>query len=300
MITHLDKLLRELFKQIPGLDEAHVRFQPPDDDWRNYLATLAPGNALNVYLADLREHRKLRTNEKTSEVKNGIILETLAPYRLDCHYLISAWSSVGHTPALEPTLDEHELLQQVIGLLWNNEPLIPRQVYKNPPLPANFPAIAADAELPLCILPVEGFGKLAEFWSGMGPGARWKPVVYLIATIPIELFAVSESFMVTTKLVEYRQVDVPEPDVILIQIGGFVLDATVDPPKPIPDTWVQLEKPDGTAIRSTHTDQKGRFTFDNLQAGEYRLQWRAMGRLVMPPRKIQVPSESGEYDLRFE
>ena len=48
---------------IDGLtDGTPVRFQPPDEDWRNHIDDLT-GNALNLYLADLRETRKLGSNQ---------------------------------------------------------------------------------------------------------------------------------------------------------------------------------------------------------------------------------------------
>src|SRR5215468_776554 len=123
MLDHLDNLLRHLFMtQIPVLsDEAQVRFQPPDEDWRSYVSTNLTGNALNIYLAELRENRKLRSNERVQDVTNGMVSETPAPRRVDCHYLITAWSPAPVTPAVEPTVDEHALLYAVTGVLANNE-----------------------------------------------------------------------------------------------------------------------------------------------------------------------------------
>jgi hypothetical protein len=65
MINHLDNLLRDLFlQQIADLtNEAQVRFQPLDENWLTYVTNLQH-NALNVYLADLRENRKLRSNAR--------------------------------------------------------------------------------------------------------------------------------------------------------------------------------------------------------------------------------------------
>jgi len=52
-------------------------------------------------------------------------------------------------------------------------------------LPAGFPWVLADAALAMTVLPGEGFLKLAEFWGTMGVGYRWKPAVYLVATLPV-------------------------------------------------------------------------------------------------------------------
>src|SRR2546423_1895501 len=111
MIDHLDNLLRQLFiAQIDEINaEAQVRFQPPDDDWRTFVGQQTT-NVLNVYLFDLRENRKLRSNERIREIENGIVREVPAPRRVDCHYLITAWSPATVTPAIEPTVDEHALI----------------------------------------------------------------------------------------------------------------------------------------------------------------------------------------------
>jgi hypothetical protein len=168
MIHHLDNLLRHLFlAQIAELASAdQVGFQPPDEEWRGHVANLE-GNALDIYLADLRENRQLRSNERVRAVHNGMVSETPAPRRVDCHYLITAWIPAEVTSAVEPTLDEHALLAAVTGVLMQNESLVPREVYASDPLPPTFPPEVAEAELPTVVLPVEGFAKLAEFWGTM-------------------------------------------------------------------------------------------------------------------------------------
>ena len=72
MINHLDNLLRYLFMtEVEGLVpppaapgpppgpviEDQIGFQPPDEVWRTHVSGLGTKNALNVYLADLRENR---------------------------------------------------------------------------------------------------------------------------------------------------------------------------------------------------------------------------------------------------
>src|SRR5262245_56010696 len=112
MFDQVDVTLRHLLiTSVPGItSDAQVRFQPPDEDWRAYVKTLTvggnPANALNVYLVDLRENRRLRSNEKERAYLNGDVVESVSPRRVDCHYLISAWSPADPTPAIEPTLDE--------------------------------------------------------------------------------------------------------------------------------------------------------------------------------------------------
>ena len=308
MLDHLDNILRDLLLgQVAGLsDEAQVRFQPPDVSWRDYMTNLSvdgqPANALNVYLVDLRENRKLRSNQRVSSVENGQVLNEPASARVDCQYLISAWSPALVTPAVEPTLDEHELLYQALGALINAAPLNPSRIYPPGSLAlAAVPELIRNADLPTQVAPVEGFPKLAEFWGTMGADHRWRPVVYLIVTLPVVLQREFAGPMVTTRITEYRQTGVPETAEVWIQIGGHVLDATVAPPVPLGEAWVRLEQTDGTPVQTTTTNDLGRFTFLGVRPGTYQLNWRAQGQPVpAAPRVIDVPSFSGEYDLRFE
>jgi hypothetical protein len=75
----------------------------------------------------------------------------------------------------------------------------------------------------VAVLPVEGFNKLAEFWSGMGTGSLWKPAVYLIVTVPVALVRENSGFMVTTTLTDHRITNEPGTAEVLAQIGGQVL-----------------------------------------------------------------------------
>jgi hypothetical protein len=308
MITHLNNLLRHLLlSQIDELTaEAQVRFQPPDDDWRTFVGNL-PQTALNLYLVDLRENRKLRSNARVRSTENGQVSEQPAPMRLDCHYLITAWSPAQATDALEPTMDEHALLYEVIAVLNHNAPLNPSRIY-----PAGSAALDAvdplirEADLPTEILPVEGFPKLAEFWGTMGSNHRWKAPVYMVVTVPVAQHTRIAGPMVTTRITEYRHAGQAETAETWIQIGGRVLDATnldpeTDEPTPVPGAWVRLETPAGEPLQTTETNGTGQFTFSGLQAGNYQLNWRAEGfPLPANPEPIEVPSPTGGYDLSFE
>jgi Pvc16 N-terminal domain/Carboxypeptidase regulatory-like domain len=221
MIDHLDNLIRHLLIAEVGVTEAQVRFEPPDDNWRTYVSTLT-GNALNIYLFDLREHRKLRSNERIREIENGVVTEHPAPRRMDCHYLITAWSPATVAPSIEPTVDEHALIYRVASVLTNSEPLIPRRVYDPFPLPNTFPDVIADAELPTTLLPAEGFPKYGEFWGTMGANHRWRPAVYFIVTLPLILRKEVSGPTVTTRIAEYRFSERAEIAEVMIEIGGEV------------------------------------------------------------------------------
>jgi Pvc16 N-terminal domain/Carboxypeptidase regulatory-like domain len=296
LIDHLDNLLRHLFVsrlgEITGDDQ--VGFQPPDQDWRNHVGTLS-GTALNVYLVGLAENRKLRSNERVREYGNGTVHEVPAPRRLDCHYLITAWSPIAASPLVEPALDEHALLYQVAAVFTNAEPLVPRRVYAPDPLPGTFPEAIADAELPTVVLASEGLPPMSDFWSTVD--WRWKPAVNLTVTLPVLYERKVAGPMVTTRITEYRQSGAPETAEVWIQIGGHVRTGT--PPQPVAGAWVRLETdPAGLPLQTTETDADGRFTFTQLAAGPYALRIRARG-FAEATRNIQVPSAAGGYDVEI-
>ena len=292
MIAHLDNLLRHLFvdqiAEITGDDQ--VGFQPPDQDWRNHVGTLS-GIALNVYLVALMENRKLRSNEREREYRDGGVYDTRAPRRLDCHYLITAWSPVTPSPLVEPVLDEHALLYQVTAVLANAEPMVPRRIYAPSPLPAGFPAAIADAELPSVLLTAEGLPQMTDFWSTVD--WRWKPAVNLTVTLPVIYEQQLSGPVVTTRITEYRQSGRPETAEVWIQIGGHLRTGT--PAQPVAGAWVRLETPGSLPLQTTETDADGRFTFAGLAAGPYVLRIRAQG-FAEATRNIQVPSAAGGYD----
>jgi len=230
MIDLLDNLLRQILVSGigGGFTSGQIGFQAPNADWRTVVNGINvggnPANSLNVYLVDLRENRKLRSNERIRTAVNGLVTEDPAPARLDCHYLISAWSPV--LPGggiLEPTLDEHALLYQVTRVLVQNGPLNPSRVYSSGSPQLNVWQDFQNADLPVAVLPVEGFHKLAEFWGGMGTGSLWKPAVYLIVTVPVALVREESGFMVTTTLTDHRITNELGTAEVLAQIGGQVL-----------------------------------------------------------------------------
>ncbi|HEY8550339.1 MAG TPA: Pvc16 family protein [Vicinamibacterales bacterium] len=291
MIAHVDNMLRHLFiDRIAGITSAdQVGFQPPDQDWRNHVGTLS-GTALNVYLVALAENRKLRSNERDREFRDGHAYDRRAPRRLDCHYLITAWSPVAPSALTEPSLDEHALLYETAAVLSNAEPLIPRRIYAPSPLPATFPAAIADVELPSVVLASDGLPQMSDFWSTVE--WRWKPAVHLTVTLPLVYDQQIEGPMVTTRITEYRQTGRPETAQVWVQIGGHV--RTGAPPQPIAGAFVQLETAANAALQATDTDTNGRFTFADLVPGAYVLRIRARG-VGEVTRNIQVPSDGG-YD----
>jgi hypothetical protein len=305
MLNLLDVLLRDVLLGggITGLTQPQqVRFQPPDATLRNDVVNLALP-ALCVYLVDLRENRRLRSNERIPAFTNGDMAADPAPPRVDCHFLISAWSAVQPNPGVEPLLEEHLLLYQAAAVLMQAGEIGPGQNY----LPGSAKRLAwplpfRNDVFPTAVLPSEGFNKLSEFWTTMGQNSPWKPVVYSVVTVPVALLREIMGPMVTTTISDHRILDpdvVSEAGDVWLQIGGHVLDVA-NPllPVPLARAWVLLEDPAGQVLRQTTTDSNGRFIFTRLRQTSYRLRAGVTGRGTQN-RLVDVPSPSGEYDLQF-
>jgi hypothetical protein len=303
MIDQVSELLRHLFvNEVPdllvngstvGVSADQVRFEPPDDDFaalRNNITVTTTGAAvkapvLNAYLIDLRENRKLRSNERMRTYTNGMAFDEPAPARVECHYLITAW--VPGTPAInvEPVLDEQRLLYQVLVALFQNTPLNPSRL--TPPLTGLDPLIQ-DADLPTTAVPVDGFPKLGEFWGTMEPQARWRPAVYLVITVPVAYRQEISGPLVTTKSTTFGLNGARET---FIQIGGVVTKSGTG----VGRVWLGLEAA-GRNLGVTRSDAQGRFRFDGLIAGSYSLRVRAPGQAekTVP---LTVPSPAGGYEV---
>src|SRR5262249_27703763 len=116
MINFLNETLRQLFltrMQDEVADPSQLSFDFPDDDFRNHVKTHGK-NTLNVCLVDLRENRTLASPAGATAPPSA---SGGAPpqRRVDCHYLISAWSPAARS--VEPAMDEHELLYKAMALL---------------------------------------------------------------------------------------------------------------------------------------------------------------------------------------
>jgi hypothetical protein len=304
MLAQLDRMIRDvLVAQIAAITSlAQIRFQPPDAAFRTDVVNLN-AVALNVYLVELRENRKLRSNERIRTIDDGVVFTEQAPDRMDCLYLISAWSPAQPGGLVEPTIDEHALLYEAAAVLTLQGDLRPSRVYPPAdPALALWPARFRDVTLPVGVLTVEGYAKLADFWASMGSDARWRPVVQLTVTLPIALVREQAGPMVTTMLTRYRMSGLPATDELWMHIGGQVLDMAAPlpngDPSPVAGAWVRLETLTGVLVRRAVTDDAGRFRLDQLRGAQYRLRTGAVG-LGEQTRVVDVPTETGEYDLVF-
>jgi hypothetical protein len=300
MLDGVDHLLRRLLLDEVAVltpvggtpNDDQIGFQPPDKDWRNQLGNVGARPRLNIYLVDLREHVEYRSNEVVRD-DQGRPTGAHPPSWVDGHYLITAWSPA--TSAAGGRLVEHAMLYQVIRVLQARPMLRPSEIFRSRPFPIGYPPGLWDAELPTTVVPDQGFPKLAEFWGAMGTDQIWRPVVYLIVTVPVPSPLPAPGALVTTKVLRLSGEST-------VQIAGRVLAPAVTvggAQVTVPGAWVGLESIVGTLLQSTRSDDAGRYTFDGLLPARYRLRWRALGRAEPTPVDFDVPAPTGNYDLSF-
>ena len=297
MIEALDDLLRKLLMQrLPTLlpTEDHVRFEPPNHTFPPLVGHV-DGHVADVYLIDVRENRRLRSNERYVDPVTR--LWQPAPHRVDCHYVITAWSGATAASGIDPTIEEHKLLSRISKVLLDEGTLSFRRVLSAADLAA-LPPLLQESELPLTVGPGEGFAKLAEFWGTMGAQHPWRPAVYLVATLPL---VAAPSFEAG-----------PPVDAILVDaaaalgaaavtadferelvVGGVVVDTGGHA---VAGARVDLLSPHGVRV-SVRSDPDGQFVLDRLAPGAYRLRGSHPDHPTSVPLTVTVPLPSGPVRL---
>jgi Pvc16 N-terminal domain len=303
MINPLDDLLRDLIQsRIPALAGAtQVGFAPPNADWKAAVVAAAE-ERVNLYLYDLRENTRLRTNDRDRRPRNSGYVETSPSPRLDCTYLVTAWSPVTFTAALDPAREEHALLYKVAAVLMHARPLVAAEVFTKP-IPSLNTLAAVPAELktfplPLSVALPDAVKEPTEFWTTMK--VDWKPALHLTVTIPVTLD--EPEFLapaVTTLTGIYAQAGVALATERVVSVGGRVLQGVgATPVGGAKVTIAGVTPPAVATIRKVAvTGSDGRFVFSPMAAGQYTID--AVWGTKLKTITVEIPSPSGEYDVIF-
>lgn len=308
MIDPLDVLLRDLLQtRVPGfIGGTQVGFAAPNADWKS--AVVAAGEErFNLFLYDLRENTRLRTNERETIHDAGTTRVNRASPRLDCTYLVTAWSPVAVTPFLDASREEHQLLYRALAVLMRFRPLVAADVYARPAPSgvtlAAFTALApplVEQPLPLQVSPPDATRPPSEFWTTMKVESR--PAIHLTVTIPVVLDEPDVEYPAVTSLTTRFQTPGPAGlSETVLAVGGRVLRTTDE--SPVDGAWVQIvgkAPPAVAAVRQrVVTGADGRFIFTRLPRGTYELRAVAsgLGDRTSPP--FDVPLETGTCDVHL-
>ena len=119
---------------------------------------------LNCFLYDIRENREA-SQRRTANGTGGTATERLETLggAIRLSYCITAWSPVPASGAVQPPLEEHRLLGQVLEKLFKH-PLLPRET------PTGTLA-GQEVPLPTTILP-EDMKANRDFWNALGGQLR--------------------------------------------------------------------------------------------------------------------------------
>lgn len=308
MIDPLDGMLRDLLQsRLAGfIGPTQIGFAPPNADWKAAVIAAAE-ERFNFYLYDMRENVQLRTNDLRTTQSAGRVTVNLPSPRLDCTYLVTAWSPVAVTPLFDPAREEHQLLYRALAVLMAFRPLIAADVYASPvPSGMNlttFEAIAGPLTaqpLPLQAAVPDAVKEPAEFWTTMK--VDWRPAIRLTVTIPVVLDQPDEQYPEVTALTSrYAVSGAPTAPDTLLTIGGRVL-STIDD-APIDGVWVQLVGKAPLSIvdvrKRVITGADGKFIFSRLPRGSYELRAAAAGVGDKTFPLFDVPLSAGTYDVRL-
>jgi hypothetical protein len=257
----------------PSLTGVDLSFVTPDQAFTPTQLTL------NFFLHGVHENRVLRDPVPIVEELGGAFVRRTPPLRVDCDYLVTAWSS---QPAASGVEEAHRTLARALMKL-SRFPLIPASYLQNSLVGQPFP-------VQMWVAQSDDSKSLGEFWSALGMPPR--PSFHLMVTIAMDLqLEVAEGPPVTTKQITlHNGIELNAPSESVFGIGGVVRDAVSN--AAIADATVTV---DGRG--STSTDLDGRYRLAGLAAGTYTLQASATG-FTDGSKTITVPAAViNAYDI---
>lgn len=199
MIADLDSTLEALFtRELPAAIVAAtaISFEAPDD---HFTSSGVAFPAIDLFLYDVRENTELRANEWIVErPEQGNLIRHPPPTRIDCSYLVTAWSSTSGPGRAQ---DEHKLLAEVLKVLVRF-PIVPEELLVGE-------LAGADPPLPMTSLTPGRLQSPADLWQALGG----KPRAALNLTVTVAVVPVTEDAgpPVEQRVFELSQ-GVPEPD----------------------------------------------------------------------------------------
>jgi hypothetical protein len=252
------------------LRNAAVSFETPDKNFAPVQPTI------NLFLYEVKENRDLRDPVPITEIVAGQFVRRMPPLRVDCCYLVTAWSA--QTLAAK-VVEEHQLLAQ--ALVWLSRfTTVPDPFLQGSLAGQPFPP-------PTLVAQMDGDKNSGEFWTALGSSPR--PGFHLVVTIAMELGLESpEGPAVVTKEIQLTTDLVVETT---FQIGGTVRDDSTS--SPIADAEVIMVE----LNRAVSTGEDGRFDFVNVGEGNHTLRVSASG-FATKEQPVSVPATVlNEYDV---
>jgi hypothetical protein len=285
MIDDLDEALRQLLiAELPIVsNEVDIAFEPPTRDWSARLSR----PTLNLFMHDLRENNKLRTQQPYLGVSKSGNSATISPnsVRLDVHYMATAWAN-------DPS-DEHRLLTRALMVFYRYQ-VLPEQ-YLSGQLESQ------DYDIWLKIAQYDQRDLRREIWSVLDNVMR--PIVDLTITLAIEPHEEWTVPLVRETSLGFGQFSSQNLSSTADFGGGssftfatndqfYTVSGLVQSGEPLRHLSVQLLE---IAVPVT-IYPSGHYVVQNLRAGDYTL-LVSTGEGEPTMHSITVPSSPSEYDI---
>ena len=246
-LADLDEALRTLLRrelERHGFEGVEIAFDAPATDWSAKLTN----PTVNLFLYDLRENIAQADTTPRDIRVNGSTFTAPPPLRLEVTYSVTAW-----TKAVE---DEHRLLSQVLAILFSHVQIPADLLEGRLAAASQLRAIETEVGRPK--------EEKADFWTSIG--GRYKASIDYAIKLEVESgLSFSRGPDVRTQTVRMNLSDGPRRLMEELQrFGGVVHDPDGNP---VADAWVVM--PD--LGRFATSDRDGRFLFDGVRGGEYRV-----------------------------
>ncbi len=183
MLHDIDRTLATFIQREFPIQGVDVSFAAPDSEFPPSDVTLP---AIDFFLYEVRENLELHSNDRDVELRDGRAYGRRVPPRIDCSYLITAWSS-----APRPVEDEHRLLGEVMKVLLRHRQL-PADVLQGE-LVGQAPPVRAR------VLRDGHLQSLGEFWQAMG--GKPKASLHYTVTVNADIYGETDLGVPTTEQV---------------------------------------------------------------------------------------------------
>lgn len=272
MFHDLDKTIEKILDDSDApaeLKAAQVSFITPD---KNLPLT---GATVDLFLYEVKENRELRDPTPIIEKSGASFVRKEPPLRVDCSYIVTAWSDPNTMGEVKVT-EEHRLLAQ--ALLWLSRfPTIPAAKLHGSLANQLYPP-------PTMVAQMDPNKNAGDFWFALGIPPR--PAFYLVVTITMDLGLQVEGPLVTTRSTEFKPDGLKQED--WVQVGGRILGAG----QGVADALVDILD----AGLRTRSDSEGRYSFVRVPEGAHTIRVVATG-FQPKTQPLDVPSLPAEYDV---
>jgi hypothetical protein len=274
MFHDLDKTIEKILDDdgAPAeLKAAQVSFITPDKNFTPAQATV------NLFLYEVKENRELRDPTPIIEKIGSVFIRKEPPLRVDCCYIVTAWSDPNATGEAR-VAEEHLLLAQ--ALLWLSRfPTIPADKLQGSLANQLYPP-------PTMVAQMDPNKNAGDFWFALGIAPR--PAFYLVVTIAMDLNLTIEGPLVTTRSTNI-ETGLGTDEEQWVQIGGRVATAGG---AGIADALVDVLDA-GVRARS---DADGRYSFVRVPLGAHNIRVVATG-FQPKTQPLTVPGKPEDYDV---